>query len=320
MLFICRLPAIQSLPSAALCGQLMLDIMAGLEDPADDRHITLGSGGEDTGPTPTPRLAGANSQSVGEQWQRAARGLGLSPQIRCCLFDLDGVVTRTAVQHAKAWKIMFDEFLMYYRRVSGMRFAPFEIGTDYIDYVDGKSRLDGTRSFLAARGILIPEGEPHDGPDTHSVYGLSNRKNALVLDLIATEGVTVFDDAVQYLQAVQAAGLPRAVVTSSANAEQVLTVTGLAEFFDLRVDAQVATTRRLGGKPAPDTFLAGAQLLGLEAKEAVVFEDSVAGVQAGRAGGFGLVVGVDRAGRAEQLRGNGADVVVRELTDLLEPP
>jgi beta-phosphoglucomutase family hydrolase len=242
--------------------------------------------------------------------------LGLPPAIRACLFDLDGVVTRTAAQHAKAWKTMFDRFLAEY--APGQR--PFGIEDDYVRYVDGRKRLDGTRAFLAARGIDLPEGTPGDSWEDHTVLGLSNAKNTLVLKLIEDEGVEVFDDAVQYVTALRGAGLPRAVVTSSANAQQVLEVTGLAPLFDLRVDAVVAAERGLAGKPAPDTFLAGAELLGVRPHEAAVFEDALSGVEAGRAGAFGFVVGVDRVGQGAALKDHGADVVVTGLTDLLEVP
>jgi len=242
--------------------------------------------------------------------------LGLPPVIRACLFDLDGVVTRTAAQHAKAWKTMFDQFLAEYAHDQ----RPFGIDDDYARYVDGRKRLDGTRAFLASRGIDLPEGTPGDTPGDHTVLGLSNAKNTLVLKLIEDEGVEVFDDAVEYVTALRDAKIPRAVVTSSANAQQVLEVTGLAPLFDLRVDALVAAERGLAGKPAPDTFLAGAGLLGVRPHEAAVFEDALAGVEAGRAGAFGFVVGVDRVGQGAALRAHGADVVVTRLTDLLERP
>jgi beta-phosphoglucomutase family hydrolase len=242
--------------------------------------------------------------------------LGLPPGVRACLFDLDGVVTRTAAQHAKAWKTMFDTFL---EQRDGPGFVPFDIATDYVAYVDGKRRLDGTRAFLVSRGIDLPEGTDDDDLGDHTVKGLSNAKNALVLHLIETEGVQVFDDAVEYLTALREAGIPRAVVTSSANAQQVLSVTKLEGYFDARIDALVANAEHLAGKPAPDTFLAGARLLGVEPTEAAVFEDALAGVEAGRAGNFGLVVGVDRVGQAEQLRAHGADVVVKKLTELEAP-
>lgn len=262
-----------------------------------------------------PNLGGMATLSAPD-----VRPLGLPPPVRCCLFDLDGVVTRTAAQHATAWKTMFDTFLTERARRTGEPFVPFDVATDYVAFVDGRKRLDGTRAFLVSRGIDLPEGTEADTIDDHTVLGLSNTKNALVLRLIDAEGVQVFDDAVRYLTAVRAAGLPTAVVTASANADQVLAVTGLADRFDARVDGLVAAERSLSGKPAPDTFLAGAELLGLAASAAAVFEDSLAGVEAGRAGAFGLVVGVDRVGQGNALKAHGADVVVTELTDLLEKP
>jgi beta-phosphoglucomutase family hydrolase len=247
------------------------------------------------------------------------KALGLPEGIRGCLFDLDGVLTQTAAQHAKAWKQTFDGYLAERAKATGEPFVPFDIATDYVRYVDGKPRLDGTRAFLASRGIELPEGSAADPPDAPpSVYALSSKKNALVLELIRTEGVAVYEGSVRYLHAVRAAGLRSAVVTSSANGEQVLNVTGLAELLDARVDAIVARERGLAGKPAPDTFLAGAELLGLAAAQCAVYEDALAGVEAGRAGAFGIVVGVDRVDQAAQLRAHGADVVVTDLADLLE--
>lgn len=244
--------------------------------------------------------------------------LGLPEGVRGCLFDLDGVLTQTARQHATAWKRAFDEFLAGRAERTGGPFVPFDVATDYVAYVDGKPRLDGTRAFLAARGIELPEGSPTDPPDALTVHGLSNRKNELVLELIKAEGVSVYPGSVRYLGAVRAAGLGIAVVTSSANAEQVLAVSGLAGLIDVRVDAIVARELGLAGKPAPDTFLAGARMLGLTAARSAVFEDSLAGVEAGRAGGFRLVVGVDRVDQADLLRAHGADVVVADLAELLE--
>jgi len=247
------------------------------------------------------------------------KALGLPDDVRGCLFDLDGVLTQTAAQHAAAWKRTFDGFLAERAEATGEPFVPFDIGTDYTKYVDGKPRLDGTRSFLASRGIDLPEGsaaDPPDGPPT--VYGLSSRKNALVLELIRTDGVDVYEGSVRYLHAVRAAGLRTAVVSSSANAAQVLDVSGLAGLIDVRVDALVARERGLAGKPAPDTFLAGARLLDLAPAECAVYEDALAGVAAGHAGAFGIVIGVDRVGQAAELRAHGADVVVTDLAELLE--
>ena len=244
--------------------------------------------------------------------------LGLPDSIQACLFDLDGVVTKTALVHAAAWKQMFDDFLRQRAAQAGTEFVPFDAVHEYDRYVDGKPRLDGTRSFLQARGIELPEGEPGDPPTASTVNGLSNRKNALVLEMIDKHGVQVYDGSVRYITAVRAAGLKTAVVSSSANTAQVLNVAGIAALFDVRVDGVVARQRKLPGKPAPDTFLAAAADLGVPPDRATVFEDALAGVAAGRAGHFGLVVGVDRTGQAAELREHGADVVVRDLDELLD--
>jgi beta-phosphoglucomutase family hydrolase len=244
--------------------------------------------------------------------------LGLPDTTRACLFDLDGVLTDTASVHAAAWKQMFDEYLRARAERTGEPFEPFDVKKDYGPYVDGKPRLDGTRGFLASRGITLPDGDPSDGPDAETVNGLATKKNALVNEKIHTVGVDVYPGSVRYLHAVREAGLATAVVSSSANAELVLQVAGLADLIDHRVDGVVAKERKLPGKPAPDTFLAAAADLGVSKEDAVVFEDALAGVQSGRAGGFGFVVGVDRLGQAQALREHGADVVVADLADLLE--
>ena len=241
--------------------------------------------------------------------------LGLPPEVRLCLFDLDGVLTDTAAVHTVAWKQMFDAYL---RERDGEDFVPFDPVGDYTRYVDGKPRADGVRSFLQSRGIDLPDGDPDDGPDRETVHGLGARKNDLVLALIERDGVEVFEPSVRYLEAVRAAGLRTAVVSSSANTEQVLEVTGLAPLLDFRMDALVARERGLKGKPAPDTFLAAAEELGGGPHDSVVFEDALAGVESGRAGGFAYVVGVDRAGQADALKAAGADVVVRELDELMQ--
>jgi beta-phosphoglucomutase family hydrolase len=244
--------------------------------------------------------------------------LGLPDVVRACLFDLDGVITQTAKVHAAAWKEMFDAYL---RQRDGADFQPFT-GHDYDRYVDGMPRADGVRTFLRSRGIELPEGDPDDPTDQPieqvSVNGLGNRKNDIVQRRIREDGVEVYDGSVRYLHAVRAAGLKTAVVSSSANTAEVLKVTGLTDLFDARVDGQVARERNLPGKPKPDTFLAGAADLGVEATQAAVFEDALAGVEAGRAGGFGLVVGVDRVGQRDALKEHGADVVVDDLADLLK--
>ena len=254
-----------------------------------------------------------------------AGSVGLPPGAQACLFDLDGVITQTAKVHAAAWKQMFDGYLQDRARRTGEPFVPFDAGADYEAYVDGKPRADGTRSFLESRGIHLPEGEPGDAGhagaegDSETVQSLGNRKNLLVQQLIRDKGVEVYPGSVTYVRAARAAGLATAVVSSSANTRDVLAATGLSDLFDGVVDAQVAHEQHLAGKPAPDTFVAGARLLGVPVDRAVVFEDALAGVEAGRAGGFGWVVGVDRVGHAAGLAAHGADVVVLDLADLLEP-
>lgn len=241
--------------------------------------------------------------------------LGLPAGVSACLFDLDGVLTRTATLHAQAWQAMFDEFLS--RDTSPGNHAPFDLRGDYDAYVDGRQRADGIRTFLHSRGIEVPDGRSDDPPSARTVHGLGNRKNIMLLNLIRAGGVQVYDGSVQYVRAVRAAGLSTAVVSSSANTEAVLRVTGLEDLFDLRVDGVVAAERGLPGKPAPDTFLAAAADLGIPPTAAAVFEDALAGVEAGRAGGFALVVGVDRVGQAVALREHGADIVVQDLAELL---
>jgi beta-phosphoglucomutase family hydrolase len=238
--------------------------------------------------------------------------LGLPDNVTACLFDLDGVLTDTASVHRKAWKQAFDPLL-------ASRGQPEFTAADYNDYVDGKPRADGVRDFLASRGITLPEGDQDDAPDADTVYGVGNRKNRLVLKAIRDDGVTVFEDARQYLEAARDAGLRRLVVSSSANTKDVLHVTGLEELVEGRVDGVTITEQHLRGKPAPDSFLEGARVLGVAPREAVVFEDAVSGVQAGRAGDFGYVVGVNRlnAAHGADLQRHGAAVVVSELTELL---
>jgi len=230
--------------------------------------------------------------------------LGVPESTRALLFDMDGVLTKTAVVHAKAWQQAFDEFLAS----RGDPYQPFDPVDDYDEYVDGKPRADGVRSFLAARGIEY---------DEDLVRRIGDHKNDLVQELIRRDGVQAYEGSRQYLDAAVAAGLPRAVVSSSANTHEVLVAAGLDGYFQAEVDGIVAAVRRLKGKPAPDTFLAAAKELGAEPAQAVVFEDALAGVAAGRAGEFGFVVGVDRVGQAEALRQHGADVVVKDLADLL---
>lgn len=237
--------------------------------------------------------------------------LGLPDGIRACLFDLDGVLTQTAKVHAAAWKQMFDEFLRERAAKAGEPFDPFDVVHDYTEYVDGKPRYDGVRSFLESRGIELPEQE---------IRALGDRKNELVVGLIRSRGVEAYDGSVRYVRAAREAGLRRAVVSASANARDVLRAAGIEDLFDAIVDGIVAEREHLKGKPAPDTFLAGARALEVGPAAAVVFEDALAGVEAGRAGRFGFVVGVDRVGQAEALRRHGADIVVSDLEELLDHP
>jgi beta-phosphoglucomutase family hydrolase len=231
--------------------------------------------------------------------------LGLPDGVAACLFDLDGVLTQTAKVHAAAWKEMFDEFL---RERDGDDFTPFDAHDDYDEYVDGKPRYDGVRSFLQARGIE---------PDVELVHRLGDRKNDLVLQRIHDDGVEPYEGSTRYLHAARDAGLRRAVVSSSANCKDVLEAAGIADLLEARVDGLLAEELQLPGKPAPDAFLEGARLLGVQPASAAVFEDALAGVEAGRAGRFGFVVGVDRVGQAEALAAHGADRVVQDLAELL---
>jgi beta-phosphoglucomutase family hydrolase len=244
--------------------------------------------------------------------------LGVPPAVRAFLFDLDGVLTKTAVVHAAAWKQMFDAFLRARAERTGGPFVPFDEHRDYDEYVDGKPREDGVRSFLASRGIQLPEGTPDDPADAETVGGLGTRKNEIVLRLMREQGVEPYEGSVRYVHAVEDAGLPRAVVSSSANCREVLRAAGIEDLFDERVDGIVARRDHLRGKPAPDTYLAAAEALGVAPGEAAVFEDALAGVEAGRAGGFGAVIGVDRVGQADALRAHGATAVVQDLAELLD--
>ncbi|SCL37272.1 haloacid dehalogenase superfamily, subfamily IA, variant 3 with third motif having DD or ED/beta-phosphoglucomutase family hydrolase [Micromonospora pallida] len=244
--------------------------------------------------------------------------LGLPDHVTACLFDLDGVLTQTARVHNAAWTETFDAFLRARATATGEPYRPFDPGDDYNRYVDGRPRADGVRTFLASRGIVLPEGTPDDPPGAETVYGIGNRKNVVLLERLRTNGVDVYPGSVAYLEAVAAAGLRRAVVSASANCREVVAAAGLEHLLEVRVDGLVARAEGLRGKPHPDTFLAGARQLGVVPAQAVVFEDALAGVAAGRAGGFGYVIGVDRAGQADELRAQGADVVVRDLGELLD--
>jgi beta-phosphoglucomutase family hydrolase len=243
--------------------------------------------------------------------------LGLPENVQACLFDLDGVLTETAKVHAAAWKEMFDKYLQDRAARTGEDFVPFDENDDYDTYVDGKPRYDGVRSFLASRGIELPEGKPDDSPSTETIHGLGSRKNEIVLRMIREQGVEAYPGSRRYLETAREAGLRRAVVSSSTNCRDVLAAAGIEDFFDVHIDGIVAERERLKGKPAPDTYLAAAKLLDVTPDAAAVFEDALAGAEAGRAGGFACVVGVDRVGQADALREHGASVVVRDLAELL---
>jgi beta-phosphoglucomutase family hydrolase len=243
--------------------------------------------------------------------------LGLPDSITACLFDLDGVLTPTAVVHDQAWTTMFNVFLRAHSARTGEAYRPFDPDGDYNSYVDGRPRADGVRTFLASRGITLPDGSPDDGPDHETVNGLANRKNQALLAVLREQGVTPYPGSVSYLRAVAAAGLRRAVVSASANCGEVVRAAGLSDLLEVMVDGKVAARDHLAGKPAPDTFLAAARDLGARPDQAAVFEDALAGVEAGRAGGFGCVVGVDRVHHADDLRAHGASLVVSDLSELL---
>jgi beta-phosphoglucomutase family hydrolase len=245
--------------------------------------------------------------------------LGLPSTISACLFDLDGVLTQTARVHAVAWKTTFDGFMKQRAEKTGEWFKPFDAVADYDEYVDGKPREEGVRSFLASRNVTLPDGTEDDPPDSDTVHGLGNRKDQLFLHLIRTRGVQTYEGSVRYLHAAREATLKVAVVTSSRNCTEVLRAARLEGLFDAQVDGNVAHARGLAGKPAPDTYAEAARMLGEKPSGSAVYEDALAGVEAGRAGGFGLVVGVDRVGQAAALRQHGADVVVNDLADLLKP-
>jgi beta-phosphoglucomutase family hydrolase len=243
--------------------------------------------------------------------------LGLPDDVTACLFDLDGVLTQTAKVHDEAWKETFDAYLKARAEKTGGEFKAFDPVSDYDEYVDGKPRYDGVKSFLDSRGIELPWGSPDDPPDKETICGIGNRKNQLVLKLIKENGVEPYEGSVRYVKAVRDAGLRRAVVSSSANCRDVLIAAGIEDLFEARIDGNTIEQEHLKGKPAPDTFLAGARLLGVAPAHAAVFEDALAGVQAGHDGEFGFVVGVDRVGQADELKRHGASIVVKDLAELL---
>ncbi len=237
--------------------------------------------------------------------------------IEACLFDLDGVLTDTAVIHAAAWKQAFDSLLAQRAGASGGGFRSFDAVRDYDEFVDGRPRDDGIRAFLASRGITLDEGSPDDPPAMATVHGVGRFKNDLFVARLAGEGIRAYPGSRRFLAAVRAEAIKCAVVSSSTNCAAVLTAAGIAGLFDVVVDGTTARRRHLAGKPAPDTYLAAARDLGVEPSRAAVFEDALAGVAAGRAGGFAWVVGVDRVDQGEALRAHGADVVVSDLAELL---
>lgn len=265
-------------------------------------------------------FANAVERIVLRQEESVQRKLGLPSRIEACLFDLDGVLTQTEALHAAAWKQMFDEYLRARATSRHEPFVPFDPAADYDRYVDGKPRIEGVRTFLRARGIELPDGTPADPPGAETVHGLGNRKNEILVRLLRARPVATYAGSVRYVRAAREGGLRTAVVSSSKNTVEVLASAGITDLFDVRIDGVIAEQRQLAGKPAPDTFLAAARELGVEPARAVVFEDALAGVAAGRAGRFGYVVGVDRSGQAAELRRHGADEVVEDLAVLLEAP
>ena len=244
--------------------------------------------------------------------------LGLPDSVTACLFDLDGGLTQTAKVHAAAWKQMFDEYLRRRAEQRGEKFIPFDEVRDYDEYVDGKPRYDGVRSFLESRHIDVPQGTPDDPPDAETIDGLGNRKNEIVLKMIHDHGVEPYEGSVRYVKAARDAGVRRAVVSSSTNCRDVLTAAGMLDLFEEIIDGHTTEREHLNGKPAPDTYLAGARAVGVGPDQAAVYEDALAGVESGRAGNFAFVVGVDRAGQADALKAHGADVVVKDLSELLD--
>jgi beta-phosphoglucomutase family hydrolase len=233
------------------------------------------------------------------------------------LFDLDGVITDTANLHATCWKQMFDDYLCKRATQTGEIFRPFDLAADYRRYVDGKPRFDGVRDFLTSRGIQLPEGSPEDPPDVETIGGLGNRKNNLVNRIMEDVGVEPYEGSVRFINQLRRNGFKIAVVTSSQNCTAVLRAAKLDSLFDAQVDGNTIRAQRLAGKPAPDTFLKAAHLLGVDPSRAVVVEDAISGIEAGSHGNFGLVVGVARKGNADELRHHGAQLVVEDLGELV---
>ena len=234
------------------------------------------------------------------------------------LFDLDGVLTSTARVHSVCWKQMFDAFLRQRATDAGETFTPFDLDRDYKLYVDGKPRYDGVRSFLESRGIELPYGDPGDAPGTLTACGLGNRKDRLFNEVVKAEGVDAYEGTIRWARDLRGRGVKTAVVSSSKNCKTIMEAAGIEDLFDVRVDGEIAQRLKIPGKPAPDTYLKAAEELGVRPERAVVVEDALSGVQAGRGGGFGLVIGVDRHGDAQALRENGADIVVTDLAEMLD--
>lgn len=233
------------------------------------------------------------------------------------LFDLDGVITKTAVLHAAAWKRLFDEYLKKLAARTGSPYEPFDPARDYRLYVDGKSRYDGVKTFLQSRHLTLPPGSLDDGPDQETIYGLGNKKDEYFDGCLRETGVAVYPGTVRYLRAARSAGLKAAVVSSSHHCRDIIQSVGLTALFETRVDGHEIDRLHLHGKPAPDTFLEAARRVGVSPAKAIVIEDALAGVQAGQAGGFSLVIGVNRENQADALRQHGADIVVADLAELL---
>jgi beta-phosphoglucomutase family hydrolase len=271
-----------------------------------------------------PRIEDREDATVSEKTgSRSTRHAESKPAITrdqydAVLLDLDGVITDTASVHAACWKQMFDEYLHKRAMQRGEAFRPFDLATDYRLYVDGKPRFDGVRDFLTSRGIQLPEGSPKDPPQADTVGGLGNRKNDLVNEIIEEKGVEPYQGSVKFIYQLRHQGFKIAVVTSSQNCAAVLRAAKLDAFFDMRVDGNTILAEHLAGKPAPDTFLMAAKLLGVEPSRAVVIEDALSGVEAGSNGNFGLVIGVARKGNADELRRHGAHLVVNDLGELVD--
>ena len=236
--------------------------------------------------------------------------------IRALIFDLDGVITQTATVHASAWKKMFDAYLLQRGKQDGTSYAPLNISTDYPQYIDGIPRYDGVRNFLRSRNIVLPEGSPEDMPGTETVAGLGNQKNTYFRKVLEQEGIAAFPDAVAFIQQQHKAGRRTAIISASKNCRAILQAANLEHYFEVRVDGEVSVELNLKGKPAPDIFLEAARQLGVKPSEAAIFEDARAGVAAGKAGKFALVVGINRhdAPETEALLQNGADLVVTTLS------